>query len=100
MSKKGLVPIQSYIAETVEELEEKRNQAINRAALHLTDIVEAVAERAKSGDGQCARLIFEIAGLVRRPGLTVAMQNNNIQQRSEPVPTLKDILGPDFKPSV
>lgn len=99
MTKKGLVPVQSFIADTVEELEEKRNQAINRAALHLTDIVEAVAERAKSGDGQCARLIFEIAGLVRRPGLTVAMQNN-IQQRAEPIPTLRDILGPDYNPSV
>lgn len=95
-------PVAGYEVSDVCEikLNTARESAVRHAAEHVVNIVDAIAGKAKSGDVQAARLIFEICGLVRRPGFSVAIQQNNIsQQPKQDVITLGDIIDitPDGK---
>lgn len=53
---------------------------MKRACQHVVGVVDAVAERALSGDVQAARLILELCGLIRRPGVAVGIQFNMAHQ--------------------
>lgn len=88
-----VVDIQNNIL-TVQEkaIEEKRNEAISRAASRVLEVVDVLTDKALTGDIQAMRLLLEVVGMVRR-GVGIAIMQNNVQKTPEvPIPTLRDIL--------
>jgi hypothetical protein len=75
-----------------ERLERAQNAAVLRAAENINDVVDAITTEAKRGNVKAARLIFEVAGLVSRSGLNIAIQQNNTQPKPEQVLTVSDIV--------
>ncbi|MHB8158642.1 MAG: hypothetical protein ACYDEQ_14865, partial [Desulfocucumaceae bacterium] len=67
MSKIGALKEQNNLPAVNEKaLEEKRSEAISRAASRLAEVVDVLNEKAISGDIQAMRLLLEVVGMVRR----------------------------------
>ena len=77
----GLIPFGPELGELgklseLDHAEKLRHDTIARVLPHLPDIIDALVKRAMEGSVSAARLVLEVAGLVRRPAATAAVQIN------------------------
>lgn len=82
---------------TPDQCEEVRQEAVSLALAHVKEILSTLIDKAIAGDVPSARIVLEVAGLLRRPMVGMVGIKNEIRIDPAELEALRRDLEADYR---